>query len=170
MKKTIFSLILSFVALTVTYAQEAPKSPRVTAEGANVSVAYGQPSKRGRVLFGPEGGQSLEKYGKIWRTGANQSTEITFKKDGKFAGKSVKAGSYSLFTIPGDKEWTIILNSQLKQSGAYEYEKYKDKDVLTVTVPAKKYSDSVEKLTFTVNKKSLDFQWDKEGFSVPISF
>lgn len=170
MKKTIITLFLSLIAFTWVTAQEAPKSPRVTAEGKKVSVAYGQPSKRDRVLFGTEGSKSLEKYGKLWRTGANQATEITFKNDGKFGGKGIKAGTYTLFTIPGEKEWTIILNSQLKQSGAYDYEKYKDKDVLTIEVPAKAYKESVEKLTFIVKSKSLDFQWDKEGFSVPLSF
>ncbi|KQS33543.1 DUF2911 domain-containing protein [Dyadobacter sp. Leaf189] len=166
MKKSFLALFFSLVAFTWASAQ----SPRVTAEGKNVSVAYGQPSKKGRVLFGKEGSESLEKYDKIWRTGANASTEITFKKDGKFGGKDVKAGTYSLFTIPGEKQWTVILNSVLGQSGAYEYEKNKEKDVLKVSVPAKKYPTSAEKLTFTVTDKSVDFQWDKEGFSVPVKF
>jgi hypothetical protein len=166
MKTTFLALFVSLIALTTACAQ----SPRVTAEGKNVSVAYGQPSKKGRVLFGKEGSESLEKYDKIWRTGANKSTEITFKKDGMFGGKSVKAGTYSLFTIPGEKEWSIILNSVLEQSGAYDYEKNKGKDVLKVTVPAKKYPTSEEKLTFMVKDNSVDFQWDKEGFSVPVKF
>lgn len=170
MKKTIITLFLSLVVVAWASAQDAPKSPRVTAVGKNVSIAYGQPSKRDRVLFGPEGAKSLEKYGKVWRTGANEATEITFKKDGKFGGASVKAGTYTLFTVPGEKEWKIILNSQLKQFGAYDYEKYKDKDVVTLTVPAKTYKESSEKMTFTVKAKALDFQWDKEGFSVPLSF
>ncbi|PWJ57238.1 Protein of unknown function (DUF2911) [Dyadobacter jejuensis] len=164
MKTSLLALLMTVVAFTFATAQ---KSPRVTADGKNVSVAYGQPSQNGRVLFGAEG---LEKYGKVWRTGANKSTEITFKKDGKFAGKAVKAGTYSLFTIPGEKEWTVILNSVLGQSGAFEYEKNKSKDVLSVNVPAKKYSTSQEKLTFTVKDKSLDFQWGGDGFSVPLKF
>ena len=166
MKKSFLSLLLTLAAFSWACSQ----SPRVTTDGKNISIAYGQPSKRDRVLFGSEGTQSLEKYGKVWRTGANASTEITFKKDGQFAGKSVKAGTYSLFTIPGDKEWSIILNSVLGQSGAYDYDKNKSKDVLKVTVPAKKYSSSEEKMTFTVKDNSLDFQWDKEGFSVPVKF
>jgi hypothetical protein len=166
MKTTFLSLFLTLIAFTWASAQ----SPRVTADGKSVSVAYGQPSKKGRVLFGKEGSGSLEPYGKVWRTGANASTEITFKKDGTFGGKAVKAGTYSLFTIPGEKEWVVILNSVLGQSGAYEYDKNKGKDVLKVTVPNKTYAASEEKLTFTVKDASLDFQWDKAGFSVPLKF
>jgi hypothetical protein len=166
MKITLLSLFIAFVAFSGAVAQ----SPRVTAEGKNMSVAYGQPSKKGRLILGKEESASLDKYDKVWRTGANKSTEITFKKDGMFGGKSVKAGTYSLFTIPGEKQWTVILNSVLGQSGAFEYEKNKDKDVLKVTVPAKKYATSEEKLTFKVSDNSLDFQWDKEGFSVPVKF
>ncbi len=166
MKTTLLTLLFAVFAFVGTYAQ----SPRVTAEGTNVSVAYGQPSKKGRLLFGKQDSQSLEKYDKIWRTGANKSTEITFKKDAKFGGQSVKAGTYSLFTIPGEKEWTVILNSVLGQSGAYDYEKNESKNVLKVTVPAKKYASSEEKLTFKVSDSSVDFQWDKEGFSVPVKF
>ena len=166
MKTTFVTLFLTLLAFTWASAQ----SPRVTTDGPNVSISYGQPSKKGRVIFGKEGSESLEKYDKIWRTGANASTEITFKKDGMFGGKAVKAGTYSLFSIPGEKEWTIILNSVLGQSGAYEYDKNKEKDVLSVKVPAKTYSTSEEKLTFKASATALDFQWDKSGFSVPLKF
>lgn len=170
MKKTILTLFLTLVAFAWATAQEAKPSPRMTAEGKNVTVAYGQPSKRGRTLFGAEGSGSLEPYGKVWRTGANEATEITFKKDGTFGGKPVKAGTYTLFSIPGDKEWTVILNSERKQWGAYNYDKIKDKDVLSVTVPTKKYNNSAEKLSFNVKDNALDFQWDNTGFSVPMKF
>lgn len=166
MKTTLLSLLFAVFAFVGASAQ----SPRVTAEGANVSVAYGQPSKKGRLLFGKQDSQSLEKYDKVWRTGANKSTEITFKKDAKFGGEAVKAGTYSLFTIPGEKQWTVILNSVLAQSGAADYEKNESKNVLKVSVPAKKYASSEEKLTFKVSDTSVDFQWDKEGFSVPVKF
>lgn len=140
-------------------------SPRVTASSENVSVAYGQPSKRGRVIFG-----ELEKFGTIWRVGANEATEITFKKDVNFGGKAVKAGTYSLFAKLGEKEWTIILNSELKQWGAYRYEKIKDKNVAEVTVPVKTLSEVVEKLTFTTDDKILTISWDQTSVSVPMKF
>lgn len=164
------SLFFAVFAFVIATAQNPPASPRVSAESGNVKIDYGQPSKKGRVIFGKEGTQSLEKYGKIWRIGANQATEITFKKDGKFADKNVKAGTYTFFAIPGEKEWTIILNSELNQWGSGKYEEIKGKDVTRINVPAKKYPQSVEKLTFKVSDKAVDFQWDQEGFSVPIKF
>jgi hypothetical protein len=89
MKKVFSFLSLMLCISTLSFAQ----SPAVSAESANVKVTYGQPSKKGRVIFG-----GLEKFGTVWRTGANGATEITFKKDVKFGGKSVKAGTYSLFS------------------------------------------------------------------------
>jgi hypothetical protein len=166
MKKIFFTLFLALIAFTWASAQ----SPHVTTTGKDVSIRYGQPSKKGRLLFGAPNSASLEKYGKVWRIGADSATVITFKKDGQFAGKPVKAGTYTLFAIPTEKDWTIILNSQLGQWGAYSYEKHKSKDVLKVVVPAKTYPSSQEKLTFSVTDKSLDFQWDKQGFSVPLKF
>jgi len=162
--KQIF-LFLAILATTgsIAYAQQV-KSPRVTAEGENVKVSYGQPSKRGRVIFG-----GLEQYGKVWRTGANEATEITFAKDATFGGKPIKAGTYTLFTIPGEKEWTFILNSELKQWGAYKYEQIKDKDVLKVKVPATTISgEPVEKLTITLPPGKLVLEWDKTHVEVPI--
>ena len=95
-----FLLFFALLAGTTGFAtaQEKkgpPASPRMTAEGKNVKVSYGQPSKKGRVIFG-----ELVPYGKVWRLGANEATEITFEKDGSFGGKPVKAGTYTLFTIP----------------------------------------------------------------------
>lgn len=168
MKNLLFTLCFSLVTLSLVYSQNAPASPRITVDGKDVKVVFGQPSKKGRVVFGAEGSQSLEKYGKVWRTGANEATVITFKKDGKFGGKDVKAGEYALFTIPGEKEWVVILNSVTKQWGAYEYKQ--DKDVLRVTVPAVASKDAVEKLTFEVKDTALNFAWDLASFSVPLKF
>lgn len=151
-------------------AQQMPASPHVKAEGKNITISYGQPSMKGRVLFGDESSKSLEKYGKVWRIGADSATTITFKKDGTFAGKPVKAGTYNLFATPTEKEWTIILNSELGQWGAYKYQEIKGKDVLNVTVPAKTLPNAEEKLTFMVKDNSVDFQWGKSGFSVPVKF
>jgi hypothetical protein len=140
-------------------------SPRVNAEGKNVKVAYGQPSKKGREIFG-----GLVPYDSVWRTGANEATEITFAKDATFGGKSVKKGTYSLFTIPTASEWTFILNPVLKQWGAYGYDKVKDKDVLQVSVPSKKIDAPVEKLKLSFDSKNnLVLEWDQTHVEVPVS-
>lgn len=73
-----------------------------------MKIVYGRPLKNGRTIFG-----GIIPYDKVWRTGANEATEITFYKDVVFGGQAVKAGTYSLFTIPGKKEWTFILNKDL---------------------------------------------------------
>ena len=162
MKKLLF---LSTVVLTVFSAcAQDRKSPHETVEGKDVKVTYGRPYKKGRVIFG-----DLEKYGKVWRTGADEATEITFTKDAQVAGKPVKAGTYTLFTIPGENEWTIILNSQLKQWGAYSYDKYKDKDVLQVKVPAKKTDKVIEQHTIRFNDAGMVIEWDQTQVEIPIT-
>jgi hypothetical protein len=158
-----FLLTLAAVVFTVGTVACQPKSPRVTAEGTTAKVSYGQPSKRGRVIFGAK--DALEAYGKVWRTGANEGTEITFKRDVTFGGQSVKAGTYTLFTIPNATEWTVILNGKLGQWGAYEYDKHKALDVATIKVPAKNDNPEVEKLTLSFktvgSAEHLVIEWDK---------
>ena len=141
------------------------ESPRMKAQGKDVSVSYGQPSKKNRKIFG-----ELVPYGQVWRTGANEATEITFATDAQFGGKEIKAGTYSLFTIPGETEWTVILNPTLKQWGAFGYDKIKDKDALKVTVPSKKTDSTVEKFTMTFNEENaLVMEWDDTQVEVPIT-
>jgi hypothetical protein len=163
MRQILFLSLILATAFTECSSQPV-KSPRVTAEGKDVKIAYGQPSKKGRVIFG-----DLVPYGKVWRAGANEATEITFAKDATFGGKPVKKGTYSLFTIPTESEWTFILNSELKQWGAYGYDKVKDKDVLQVKVPSKKIDNEVEKMTFRFDdQNNLILEWDKTQVSVPV--
>lgn len=158
-------LFLSAIVFSVLGScAQAPASPKASAEGKGVKVTYGQPSKKDRVIFG-----KLVPYGEVWRTGANEATEITFAKDMTVGGKAVKAGTYTLFTIPTEKDWTVILNGQLKQWGAYDYEKYKDKDVAKFTVPSTKTSSVVEKLTYSFTPSNdLVIAWDNTQISIPI--
>ncbi|MEZ0483946.1 DUF2911 domain-containing protein [Fibrella aquatica] len=171
MKQTVSLLMALLLAMTATigFAQNA-KSPHLTVESPdkNIKVVYGQPSKRGRVTFGAEGTQSLEKYGKPWRTGADAATEVTFKNDVMFGGKMVKAGTYTLVTIPNEKEWSVILNSQLGQWGAYDYDKHVAKNVLEVKVPVVANKTPVEKLTITPTNNSLAISWDAMAVNVPV--
>ena len=139
-------------------------SPHTTVKKGDISITYGQPLKKGRETIGG----SLAPYGQVWRTGADEATEITLAKDCTVAGKPVKAGTYSLFTIPGKKEWTIILNSELKQWGSFGYEKIKDKDVLTAQVPAGETDKVVETFTITIKKEGVLLEWDKTFVLIPV--
>ena len=109
MKRITVLMLAMFAAVLYTVAQDKPLSPPATVEGkigaANVKITYCQPSARGRKMLGGK-----EPYGQVWRTGANEATTIEFDKPVKLEGKDVPAGKYSLFTIPGENEWTIILN------------------------------------------------------------
>ena len=161
--------ILFLIVLAAFFAgpafSQTRKSPHDTLSVDNIKVTYGRPYKKERKIFG-----SLEPYGKVWRTGADQATEITFVKDATFGGKPVKAGTYTLFTIPNPDEWTIILNGQLGQWGHYSYDKHKDKDVLHVKVPVTKLDSVVEQHTIRFDNSNLIIEWDDTRVSVPVSF
>jgi hypothetical protein len=149
-------------SLTVA-AQDKPASPKAEAKGtvgsAKVTVVYHQPSMRGRKVMG-----GLVPYGEVWRTGANDATTIEFDKPVKVEGKDLAAGKYALFTIPGENEWTIIFNSEVKQWGAYSYKK--ENDVLRVTVKPTKVSSPVETFVIAVAGDQLELKW--ENTSVPV--
>ncbi|MGB3149684.1 MAG: DUF2911 domain-containing protein [Maribacter sp.] len=129
-----------------------------------VRISYGRPQLKGRSL------SELAPAGKVWRTGANEAPEITFYKDVNFGGKDIKAGTYSLFTIPGEEEWTVILNKNLNQWGSYFYEEAAD--VARVTVPGASDSASLEE--FSIAFKEVEggvhmvMGWDKTRVAVPI--
>jgi len=161
--KNLLTIILSLFVLA-TSAQEQKKllSPKATSENEHIKITYGQPSKRGRVIFG-----GLVPLDSVWRTGANEATEITFKHDAIFGGKKVKAGTYTLFTIPSKEYWEVILNKQLGQWGAYEYEKYRRRNVLRTKVPVYTLDQELEKFTIIVKKDAVSFEWDRTGVAVP---
>jgi hypothetical protein len=164
MKKMLLFSFVAFIGLNAC-SQEKQVSPHETAVGSDVSVRYGRPYKNGRDIFG-----GLVPYGKVYRLGADSATTITFDKDVEFAGKPVKAGTYTLFVIPNKESWTIILNSQPGQWGAYSYDKYKDKDVLHVDVPVKKADKVVEQLTISFPESSMLIEWDQTQVTVPVRF
>lgn len=164
MKKILLLFVIVASNCSATFAQDDElNSPRITTEGKNVKISYGQPSIRKRVIFG-----KFVPYGQVWRTGTNEATEITFTKNAFFGGKPVKAGTYTLFSIPGAKDWTFILNSELKQWGAYKYNEIKGKDVLQIKVPSSVINKPVEKFTITLPPGKLVLEWDKTRVEVPI--
>lgn len=166
--KIILSLLAAITIITSSSCAQGGgqrQSPHDTLTTKQVTVTYGRPYKKGRVIFG-----ELEKYGNVWRVGADEATQITFNQDTKFGGQNVSKGTYTLFAIPQENEWTIILNSVLGQWGAFGYEKVKDKDVLKVKVPVKKLSNVVEQLTVSADKSALSIAWDQTQVSIPMSF
>jgi len=177
MQKATFTL-LTFLFLgflpTVVSAQDALKprpSPMAVAtikyEDTYVKVVYGRPHKKKREIFG-----ELVPYGEVWRTGANEATEITLTNDVQLGGEKVDAGTYTLFTIPGKDKWTVILNSQLGQWGAYRHDP--DYDVVKFDVPATSIDTEYEPFTIVFDegakKSNMNLIWDKTKVVVPIEF
>jgi Protein of unknown function (DUF2911) len=139
-------------------------SPPAMAEGkikgVTVKVDYSAPSAKGRKMLG-----GIEPFGTVWRTGANESTIIEFSGPVKIGGKNVAAGKYALFTIPGEKEWVIIINTGIKW-GAYDYKE--SEDIARVTVPAEKAPAFVETFKIEVVKNKVVLKWENTqvGFKV----
>ncbi len=140
-----------------------PSSGRVSDK--LVRVIYSRPQLKGRSLA------ELAPSGKVWRTGANEAVEITFYSDMSVAGTPVSAGTYSLFTIPGDDEWTVILNSKLNQWGAYSYDE--SADVARVKASVSEDSNSLEPFSITFDETSAGVNmvmgWDNTRVTLPMS-
>lgn len=130
-----------------------------------VKVVYSRPQLKGRAL------STLAPNGKIWRTGANEAAEIILYEDMTIGDGSVKAGTYSLFTIPGEKEWTIILSSDLNVWGSYSYNEAND--VARVKVAAGSGDKSLEafSIAFDESKNGIDMflGWGTVRIKVPFS-
>jgi hypothetical protein len=132
----------------------------------DVTVEYSCPGVKARKIW-----DGLVPYGKMWRTGANTATKITFSKDVTFADKPVPAGSYALFTIPAKGAWTVILNKNPNQPGtATEYKPELDLVRVQLTPKAAPFR---ERLAFifsdtTDDKASLDLEWEKLRLSIPL--
>ena len=110
------------VAPTIDFPAPSPAATVKQRVGfTDIEINYSRPSMRGRKIFG-----GLQPYGEIWRTGANSATKITFSTPVKFGGADVPAGSYALFSLPGESEWTVILNKVVGQWGAYAYDEKND--------------------------------------------
>lgn len=129
------ALLLSFGLTSTADAQDRGSMlPRVSPNASitqtvgvtTVEITYGRPSTRDRTIFG-----ELVSYGEVWRTGANEATVIDLSTPVSIGGETLAAGRYSLFTIPGEDEWTIIFNETADQWGAYNYDE--SKDALRVT-------------------------------------
>jgi hypothetical protein len=166
-------LLLAFV-LFVAYSIMFPKSLPTTAEfsdsGLDIKVAYSQPLKKGRLIFGEEKDGALQPYGKYWRLGANAATEITLSKNVTFAGQPLSAGTYRMYAVPGATSFQIGLNSELGVFLAVNEPDYA-LDVLKVEVPVQTAPET-EKFTISFSSDpagvNMDLVWDKTLVRVPI--
>ncbi|NVK28456.1 MAG: DUF2911 domain-containing protein [Flavobacteriia bacterium] len=175
MKKLLLLATLAFgfgfssLAQDGTEALEQKPSPTDIAKtwvgDSYVKITYNRPHKRNRVVFG-----ELVPYGEVWRTGANAATEITTTEDITLGGKELEAGTYSIFTIPNEDSWTIIINSDLGQWGAYRYKE--ENDVLRFDVATQEAPTTYEAFTIAFegedNSKMLVMMWDDVKIAISI--
>jgi hypothetical protein len=128
----------------------------------DIEIDYSRPSMKGREIFSAAG---LVPFGKVWRTGANNATKIIFSTPVKLNGMDIPAGTYALFTIPGEDEWTIIINKGAAQWGAFQYDEKADVARFKAT-PVKLPDTSIETFTIEFNhlrdeSAVLNLVWDK---------
>lgn len=154
MKTVLKTLVYSFV-LVFSFTVSAQKFPDLDPSPMDaatypsnykisdkaIKIIYSRPQLKGRDLA-----KLVPNY-EVWRTGANEATEITFYKSVRFGDVKVKAGTYSLFTIPNDKEWTVILSSDINVWGAYTYKE--SNDVARIKVPVTQSKEILEAFSIT---------------------
>lgn len=130
-------------------------------------VIYSRPQKNGRLVFG-----ELVEYGKIWRLGANEATEIELFKDTKIGGNKLKKGKYSIFAIPLEDKWTIIFNKETDVWGAFTYDS--KKDVLRIDVRIEKSKENAESFSIVFEKNTsganMIIAWDDVSAKIPFSW
>ena len=131
-----------------------------------VRILYSRPQLQSRDL------KTLIPNGKLWRTGANESTEITFFKDVIIDSKKVPSGRYTLYTIPDEAIWTIIINKKVNTWGAYAYDS--SQDLLRIKVPVEYSNENLEAFSITIKGKDsgafLHLGWDNLRVNLPMSF
>ncbi len=184
MKKKLITVFgaLCLLVITDVNAQEenagSPNFPKMDASPMDLAnyrnhndevvarVIYSRPQRRNREIFG-----KLVPYNQVWRTGANEATELTLYKKTKVANVNIDAGTYTLYSIPKEKEWIIILNKKTHTWGAYEYAE-KD-DIVRINVPVRDSANPIEHLSMTFEGNEDDqtanllIGWDTKYVKVP---
>ncbi|MFT4093303.1 MAG: DUF2911 domain-containing protein [Niabella sp.] len=139
-----------------------------TAGPLRMRIIYSRPNKNNRVIFGSD----LVPYGKVWRLGANEATELDLFTGAKIGGKKIAAGRYTLYALVNETNWVFIINKETDIWGAFKYDP--EKDVVRVTVPVKQLDEPIEALTLDLEKTSkgvdLIAGWDKVSAALPVSF
>ena len=169
MKKQISFLVVLLIALfsVTTYAQKdkskrpsPPAKAEGTIDGVKIVIDYSTPFVKGRKIFG-----GLEPYGKVWRTGANEATSFEIDKNIKVEGKELPKGKYTLYSIPGEKEWVVIFN---KTTGQWGTEYSESTDALRVTVKTEKATQLVEQFKIAIEGNKIVFRWENSQFAVAV--
>lgn len=167
----LFILLVTAVALAQGGDKKPPASPPGTAshsfdDGKKVTIDYSRPFAKGRKIMG-----GLVPYGKVWRTGANSATSLITDTDLTIGGTTVPAGKYTLYTLPGESAWKLIVNKETGQWGT----KYDEKqDLARIDMKVGKTSAPVEQFTISFDKTSgnatnLKLEWENTSASVDIS-
>lgn len=170
---TTLLVLLMLVAQTglaqISIPRPSPTATLTQAVGlTEFEINYSRPGVKKRTIMG-----DLVPYGKVWRTGANQATTIKFEHDIKMGGKDIAAGEYALYTMPGEKEWTVMIYKDTKLGGAVD--NYKEADELTrFTVMPRKLNDMVESFTidwsnFTNGGATLVISWENTALDIEVS-
>ncbi len=155
-KKSFLTLaLMAFVGFAASAQEKA--SPAMKAEGvaagSKITISYSSPAVKGRTIWG-----DLVPLGEIWRAGANDATTFSTSRDITIQGKSLPAGTYSFFIIPGETESTMIFNKVAKQWGTYNYNA--KEDILRVSVPSQQTSKMEERLVYEVKPDGFEIRWE----------
>ena len=126
-----------------------------------IKIIYSRPQLKGRSL------EKLAPLGKKWRTGANEATEVTFYKDVIFGGAAVKAGTYTMYAVPGKATWTVALSSQLNVWGVYFHKD--ENDVAKVTIPVKQTEENLDVFSIAIDEDmTINMGWGTTLISIPV--
>ena len=163
------SLITLVAALPPAIAQRGDDAERLskngktvgTIDGIEISLEFGRPGVKNRKLWG-----GLVPYDRIWRTGADEATTMSLTGDALIEGEPLAAGTYSLFTIPGESEWTVVFNTVAEQWGAFNYDE--GKDALRVTVTPRS-SEFVENLDFEIEGTEVVLRWGELALPIAVA-
>jgi len=140
-------------------------SPPASAIGkigtTDVRIDFSSPRVRDRKIW-----DDLVPYGKIWRTGANEASTLSVNNDLIVGGEILPKGKYSVFTIPNQNEWTVIINKVWDLWGSYDYSE--EKDAMRISVIPYKLDEKVENMTFKIESDKIVFNWESLGFTIPV--
>jgi hypothetical protein len=167
--KILFLSITALAATSLGWAQSDRPSPPAKAEvelkGKPITIQYSRPSIRGRKIMG-----SLVPYGEVWRTGANEATALTTGVDLQIGGTLVPAGSYTIYSLPSEGTWKLIINKQTGQWGT-DYDQAQDLariDLLKSTLPSPREQFTIEFVKKSADAADLVLEWEKTKLSVPV--